>query len=36
VLPPQAASLALVRPQDALIAAAQHTDIYPQPSVAVD
>jgi NADH dehydrogenase len=35
VLPPQAASLALVRPQDALIASAQHTDIYPHPA-AVD
>jgi NADH dehydrogenase len=35
VLPPQAASLALVRPQDALIATAQRTDIYPQ-AVAVD
>ena len=35
VLPPQAASLSLVRPQDALIATAQRTDLYPQ-AAAVD
>ncbi len=34
VLPPQAASLSLVRPPDALIATAQRTDIYPQPVAA--
>ena len=30
VLPPQASSLSLVRPEDALIAAAQSTEIYPR------
>lgn len=34
VLPPQAASLSLVRPQDALIATAQRTDIYPRAAAA--
>ncbi len=36
VLPPQSASLSLIRPEDALIASAQPTDIYPsepQPAV---
>jgi NADH dehydrogenase len=32
VLPPQAASLALVHPEDALIASAQGTGIYPGPA----
>jgi hypothetical protein len=32
VLPPQSASLALVRPEDALISTAQSTDIYPGPA----
>jgi NADH dehydrogenase len=30
VLPPQSASLALVRPEDALISSAQGTGIYPR------
>jgi NADH:ubiquinone reductase (H+-translocating) len=32
VLPPQSASLALVRPEDALISSAQATGIYPRPA----
>jgi NADH:ubiquinone reductase (H+-translocating) len=31
VLPPQSASLAVIRPEDALIATAQSTEIYPNP-----
>jgi NADH dehydrogenase len=32
LLPPQSASLAVVRPEDALISTAQSTDIYPKPA----
>jgi NADH dehydrogenase len=31
-LPPQSASLAVIRPEDALIATAQSTEIYPEPA----